>query len=91
MEFLRLRLNQTVFLEHLTDAAQRLTDTISVFDQGDTHKTFTVFTEADAGRNRHFGFFQQTLGEFHAAHGLIKLGQFGPDVHGGLRFFHHPA
>ena len=75
----------------LTNTAQGLTNTIGVFDQGDTHKAFTVFTETDAGRNGDLGFLQQAFGEFHAAHGLVELGELSPDIHGGLGFFYHPA
>src|SRR5438045_5228081 len=61
------RSSETVFAEHLLDAANRLTRARLVLDHCEAHMIVAVFAEADAGRHRNLRPREQLLGELERA------------------------
>src|SRR5690606_10540397 len=87
----RPRPDEAVAAEGLANAPQGLPDPLLVLDQREAHMGVAVVAEADAGRNGDLGLVQQLLRELERSHGLVGIGDLGPDVHRGPGQVHLPA
>src|SRR5262249_60528655 len=67
------------------DIACGLADALLVLHQRDTHVSFAVLAEADAGRDRDLRLLDQERGKFDAAEGLKRLRDRRPGEHRGAR------
>lgn len=50
-----------------------------------------IVAKTQSRRDADLGFGQQFLGELQRAQVRVGVGNLGPDVHGSLGLFHHPA
>src|SRR5262245_2975938 len=73
------------------DIAGGLTDALLVLDQCDAHVSFAMFPEADAGRHRDLGLFDQERGKLDTAEALKRLRDRRPSKHGSARRRNLPA
>src|SRR4029077_1916368 len=73
------------------EAAQGLSDTLRVLDEGEPDMAVAVLAEADARGHRHLALLDQQLGELERAHATEGLRDRGPHEHGALGLGHAPA
>src|SRR5690242_7691402 len=73
------------------DRPCRLTYSLIVLDERESHMSFAHRPEADAGRHRHQSLLQQQLGKLQRSHGAKLFRNWRPQEHRSTRLLHAPA